>query len=101
MGDIVVVILSSHRRSPGSIPHSSQHMTQYFHSFTISLASIFSSAFRHKSLFHHVGCSNVRPWEASQDFHIPPPSIGLSPHFTIKLLISACPRIIPSLEPLK
>ena len=43
-GDMVVVTLSSRPGSLGSVPHSSQHKTQYFHSFTILLASIFSSA---------------------------------------------------------
>ena len=43
MGGMKVVIPSCHRRSSGTIPPSSQHMTQYFHSFTTSSASIFSS----------------------------------------------------------
>ena len=43
--DMVVVVPGSCRGGPSSVPHSSQHKIQYFHSFTISLASIFSSAF--------------------------------------------------------
>ena len=41
---MVVVTPGSCRGSLGSILRSSQHKTQYFHSFTILLASIFSSA---------------------------------------------------------
>ena len=44
MGGMVVVISSSRRGSRCSIPRRNQYMTQYFHSFTISSASIFSSA---------------------------------------------------------
>ena len=43
MGGMVVVIQSFRGEGPCSIPCSSQHMTQYFHSSTISLASIASS----------------------------------------------------------
>ena len=43
MGGMMVVIPSYSRGSHGSIPHSNHHMTQYFNSFTTSLASIFSS----------------------------------------------------------
>ena len=44
MGGMVVAIPSSRRGSPGSIPRSSQRLTQYFRPFTTLLASIFSSA---------------------------------------------------------
>ena len=43
-GSMVVQISSSRCGSPGSISGSSQHIIQYFHSFTTSLASIFGSA---------------------------------------------------------
>ena len=43
-GGMVVQILSSQHGGLGSIPRSSQHGTQYFHSFTTLLASILGSA---------------------------------------------------------
>ena len=41
------------------------------------------------------------PEGASRECHIPSPSNGRSPHFTLQPLISASPPIVPSLEPFK
>ena len=60
-GSIVIYISSSLRGSPGSIPHSSQHIIQIFillqprqHPFLVLL-------WVHKPPFHHVRPSNVQP----------------------------------------
>ena len=44
MSGMVLVTSNSRRGSPGSINWNIQHKTLHFRSFTISLASIFSSA---------------------------------------------------------
>ena len=54
-GSMVVKISSSRCGSRGSIRRNSQHITQYSHSFTTSLASIFGSALSTKACLTILG----------------------------------------------
>ena len=91
MGGMVVVASDSYRGSPGSLLRSSQHKTLHSHFFTISLASIFSSALSTYVLVSPCRAFCVYPCNVFEYLHPSSPSATTASHFVHSLVEQLMP----------
>ena len=91
MGGMVVVTSDSYHGSPGSLLRSSQHKTLYSHFFTISLASIFSSALSTYVLVSPCCAFYVYPCNVFEYLHPSSPSATTASHFVHSLVEQLMP----------
>ena len=85
MGGMVVATSDSYCRSPGLLLRSSQHKALYSHFFTISLASIFSSALSTYVLVSPCWAFCVYPCNVFEYLHPSSPSATAASHFVHSL----------------